>query len=113
MKHLSRCLFAAGAEAFYLCTADAIVLRHENDLGLIPSVLSKDRTNLMTIHLFSTCPMGEDQKVCVADSFGRVHGEKRLWIADASLLPGSPSLNPQGTVMGIVRRNMAEFLGKS
>jgi O-antigen ligase len=30
-------------------------------IGAIPGALPPDRSNLMTIHLFSSCPMGEDR----------------------------------------------------
>jgi choline dehydrogenase-like flavoprotein len=66
----------------------------------------------MTIHLFSSCPMGEDKRRCVADSFGRVHGQEELYIADASLLCTAPGVNPQGSIMAFARRNALHFLGR-
>jgi choline dehydrogenase-like flavoprotein len=74
--------------------------------------LPAKRTNLMTIHLFSSCPLGENRSLCVADSFGRVHGVSDLWIADGSLLPGPPGVNPQGSILAIARRNAFHFLEK-
>jgi choline dehydrogenase-like flavoprotein len=55
--------------------------------------------------------MGEDRSVCATDSFGRVHGFRNLYVNDASLLCGAPGVNPQGTIMAIVRRNAMKFLG--
>jgi choline dehydrogenase-like flavoprotein len=110
LTKLCRCLLAAGAEVLYPCIPGNVVIRDENDLAAIPRELPAGRTSLMTIHLFSSCPMGEDRQRCTTDSFGRVHGETGLWIADASLLPGPPGVNPQGSVMAIVRRNVAHFL---
>jgi choline dehydrogenase-like flavoprotein len=66
----------------------------------------------MTIHLFSSCPMGENKKICAVDSFGKVHGFKNLYVADASLLCTAPGVNPQGSIMAIARRNALHFLGK-
>ena len=63
--------------------------------------------NLMTIHLFSSCPMGEDKSKCATDSFGQVHGFKNLFINDASLLCTAPGVNPQAPIMAIARRNLA------
>jgi len=68
--------------------------------------------SLMTIHLFSSCPMGEEKAKCATDSFGRVHGLKNLFINDASLLCTAPGVNPQGSIMAIARRNTLKFLGK-
>ncbi|OQB91089.1 MAG: Cholesterol oxidase precursor [Verrucomicrobia bacterium ADurb.Bin118] len=65
----------------------------------------------MTIHLFSSCPMGEDRKRCATDSFGRLHGFTNLRINDASLLCTAPGVNPQGTIMALARRNVLQFLG--
>jgi choline dehydrogenase-like flavoprotein len=113
LRLLGRCLFAAGAEALYPSLSGSPAVTGEGELERLPAVLPKDRANLMTIHLFSTCPLGEDRRLCVADSFGRVHGEEHLWIADASLLPGPPGVNPQGSLLAVVRRNAAHFLDRS
>jgi choline dehydrogenase-like flavoprotein len=66
--------------------------------------LPKDRTNLMTIHLFSSCPMGEDARRCPVDSFGRVRGVAGLHVADGSLIPEAPGVNPQATIMALAYR---------
>jgi choline dehydrogenase-like flavoprotein len=110
LRHLGRCLFAAGAEALYPSITGCPALTSEDDLDKITDRPPPDRTNVMTIHLFSSCPMGEDRKQCVTNSFGCVHDHPGLWIADASLLPGPPGVNPQGSVMGIARRNASHFL---
>ena len=66
----------------------------------------------MTIHLSSSCPMGEDRTRAVTDSWGRVHGTDNLYIADASLLCTQPTVNPQGTIMALARRNALRYLGQ-
>jgi choline dehydrogenase-like flavoprotein len=63
----------------------------------------------MTIHLFSSCPMGENAERCSIDSFGRVKAVPGLHIADASLLPTAPGVNPQGSIMAFTRRNALHF----
>jgi hypothetical protein len=65
---------------------------------------------LVTLHLMGSCPMGEDRGVCVADSFGKVHGCGGLYLADASLFCGPLGVNPQGLVMALARRNALAFL---
>ena len=81
-------------------------------LGKLPEVLPDGLASLMTIHLFSSCPMGEDKAKCATDSFGRVNGVKNLYVNDASLLCTAPGVNPQGSIMAIARRNTLKFLGK-
>jgi len=113
LKNLCECLFAAGAETLWPSLAGVAPLKSPADLAGLPSSLPANKAMLMTIHLFSTCAMGEDQTRCTTDSFGRVHGEEDLYVADASLLCGAPGVNPQGSVMAFARRNALHFLGKS
>ena len=112
-RHLSQLLFAAGAEQLFLSVGGVPALRRGADLDQIPVSLPRGRTNLMTIHLFSTCPMGENRRRCATDSFGRVHGFPNLFINDASLLCTAPTVNPQGSIMAIASRNMAHLLHRS
>jgi choline dehydrogenase-like flavoprotein len=85
-------------------------LTTEDDLSLIPTQLPAGRTSLMTVHLFSSCPMGENRALCATDSFGRVHGAPDLYIHDASLLCTAPGVNPQGSIMALARRNTLHYL---
>ena len=65
--------------------------------------------SLSTVHAFSSCPMGENPDLSATDSFGKVNGFRNLYVNDASLLPDSPGVNPQGTVMAIALRNVDHF----
>jgi choline dehydrogenase-like flavoprotein len=109
-RKLAELLFAAGAETLYPTVDGSSPLYGVDDLAKVADPLPQGRTSLMTIHLFSSCPMGEDQRRCVADSFGRVHGHDGLYIADASLLCTAPGVNPQGSIMAFARRNALHFL---
>lgn len=109
LRHLCRAMFAAGANAVYPSLSGLTPLRNEAELDRIPEELPASNTNLMTIHLFSSCPMGEDLKRCAVDSFGKIHGHTNLFVNDASLLCAAPGVNPQGTIMGIARRNAVHF----
>ena len=66
--------------------------------------------SLTTVHAFSSCPIGERRDRVVADSFGRLFDHENLYINDASMLPDSPGVNPQGSVMAFARRNVLHFL---
>ena len=68
-----------------------------------------ERTALMTIHLFASCPMGETEFRPV-DSFGRLKGWGNVILADGSVLPGAPGVNPQGTIMALALRAADAFL---
>jgi len=73
--------------------------------------VSPARLKLISIHSFSSCPMGEDKKKCAVDSFGKLHGFQNIYVNDASLLPRSPSVNPQGPIMTVALRNMEKNFG--
>jgi choline dehydrogenase-like flavoprotein len=111
-RKLADLLLAAGAEALYPTVAGAAPLAGIDDMPKVNDPLPQGRTSLMTIHLFSSCPMGEDRRRCVTDSFGRVHGHDNLYIADASLLCTAPGVNPQGSIMAFARRNVLHFLDR-
>ena len=64
----------------------------------------------MTIHLLSSCPMGENKSLTAVNSFGKLHKLKNLFIADGSIIPESTGTNPQATIMAIVLRNIRYFL---
>jgi len=107
---LCRLLFAAGAESLYPSLAGGPALTEAGQVAALPAELPRGRTGLMTVHLFASCPMGEDERRCATDSFGRVHGADGLHVADASLFCGAPGVNPQGTVMVLAHRNALHFL---
>jgi choline dehydrogenase-like flavoprotein len=111
LRELCRALLAAGAEALFPSITGYPRLAGETDLSRIPRPLLPAQTHLTSVHLTSSCPMGENRQRCATDSFGKVHGHKNLYIADASLLCDAPGVNPQGTIMALVRRNTMKFLG--
>ncbi len=113
LTKLTRCLFAAGAEAIYPSIADFSPLRRPGDLSTIPNILPRDRTNLMTIHLLSSCPMGENRDICATSSFGALNGQANLYVADGSLLCTAPGVNPQGGIMAFARRNARHFISET
>jgi choline dehydrogenase-like flavoprotein len=109
LVYLCRLIFAAGATHLCPSIAGLPVLRREADLARIPSELPRDCTTLTTLHLLSSCPMGQVAAATAVDSFGQVHGHKNLFVNDASLLCTAPGVNPQGTIMALARRNALHF----
>ena len=110
LRKLSQALFESGATALYPSITRGPWFASPDELSRIPTALPAGLTSLMTIHLFSSCPMGENPERCATDSFGRVHGFRNLFVADASLLCTAPGVNPQGSVMALARRNAMKFL---
>lgn len=107
---LGKCLFAAGAIEIYPVVSGSKPIHNLDELKEFVDTLTPSRLNLITIHLFSSCPMGENQDLCVVDSHGKVHGHEGLYVNDGSLLCTAPTVNPQGTIMMLARRNCEYFL---
>ena len=55
-------------------------------------------------HVFGTARMGTDPETSVCDSHGAVHGVDNLYVADGSLFPASPGVNPMLTIMALARK---------
>ena len=112
LKDLCKLLFAAGAIKLYPSIAGIDPLRSIEDINKLPDTLNRNKTSLMTIHLMSGCPMGENLSKCAVDSYGKLHGADDLYISDSSILCSAVGYNPQGTTMAIVRRNAMNFIKK-
>jgi choline dehydrogenase-like flavoprotein len=110
LLHLGEVLLAAGATEMYPSVTGGAVARGPEDLVQWWDATSRNRANLMTVHLTSTVRIGENRDLTGADSFGRVWGYTNLRVNDASLLPDAPGVNPQGTIMAIAARNSDHFL---
>ncbi|HEV7721391.1 MAG TPA: GMC family oxidoreductase [Iamia sp.] len=113
LLHLGELLLAAGATELYPSVDGAGVAREPADLARWWDATTPATANLMTIHLTSSVRMGEDRSRTGTDSFGRVHEFENLHVADASLLPDAPGVNPQAGIMAIADRNAAHLLAQA
>lgn len=107
---LSLLLLEAGATTVYPSFRGAPAVTDRASLGAMQQQFAATRAGVMTVHLCSTVPLGEDADRCAADSFGRVHGSESIYVNDASLLPTAPGVNPQATVMALAIRNARRFV---
>jgi choline dehydrogenase-like flavoprotein len=110
LARLSTLLLAAGAEAVFPSVQGLPAIRTEIEgIRWLDEALPRNRLSLTTVHAFSSCPMGENLDRCAVDSFGRVRRFENLYVNDASMLPDSPGVNPQGSIMAVARRNAIHF----
>ncbi len=66
-------------------------------------------TGLLSTHTQGGCRMGDDAASSVLDRHGQVHGVAGLYVADASAIPRTLSVNPSLTIMALATR-LAERL---
>ncbi len=114
LARLSELLIAAGAKEVYPSVWGVGPIRNQMDaVRWLDELLPKNALSLVTVHAFSSCPSGELRKKCATDSQGRVYGYENLYLNDASILPDSPGVNPQATIMALARRNTLHFVSAS
>ncbi len=114
LSRLGQAMFAAGARRVIpSITGHAGWSEAKEAMQFFDAPLPKRATNLMTIHLFSSCPPGEHADACGADSYGRVRGIDNLFVADGSLIPEAPGVNPQMTIMALAFRAAEAALAHS
>lgn len=113
VARLAAMLLAAGAiEVMPSVQGMAPITTPRDAIRWLDDRLPRKSIGLTTVHAFSSCPIGERTDRCAADSFGRVRGWDNLRINDASMLPDSPGVNPQGSVMAFARRNALHFIAE-
>lgn len=110
LSRLALLMLEAGADTVFPSFAGAPLVRTRRDLGSMQRAFRATKASVMTVHLCSTVPTGDDDTRCGADSFGRVHGVPNLYVNDASLLPTAPGVNPQASVMAFAIRNSRRFV---
>ena len=106
MARLSTLLLAAGAEKVHTTVQGLAPITSQTQAARwLDEALPARALGLTTVHAFSTVPAGENEALTAVDSTGKLRGTENVWINDASTLPDSPGVNPQGTVMALARRN--------
>ena len=111
MKKLCQLLFESGAKSVIPVVRNGPMLSNKEEIEQLKDIPKHD-LSLTSVHLFSSCPMGENKQICATNSFGKVNEVDNLYIADASLLCTSPWVNPQGTIMAFSRRNVLHYLNQ-
>jgi choline dehydrogenase-like flavoprotein len=62
------------------------------------------------LHLMGGCRMGVDETTSVVDESFRVHGQERIFVADSSVFPNAPGINPALTIMALAERLSAQLI---
>ena len=61
-------------------------------------------TGLASTHVQGSCRMGDDPARSAVDRNGELHGVRRLFVGDSSVIPRTLSVNPSLTIMALATR---------
>lgn len=112
MGRLLMVLLAAGAEKVVPSVHGGQPIGSDAQIPAEVARMTRRAADLMTVHVCSSVPMGEDRAICAVDSHGASHEVAGLIVNDASIVNGAPGINPQGTVMALAIRNAEYFLAQ-
>ncbi|MBT2391980.1 GMC family oxidoreductase [Streptomyces sp. ISL-1] len=99
VRAMGEVLFAAGAEEVLTGIPTAPRARTLSELDEILAHVGPSRLHLSAYHPTGTVSAGADAQRFPAGPCGRLRGVQGVLIADASVLPGCPEVNPQLSIM--------------
>jgi len=103
IEAMGRLLFAAGAVEVLTGLPGAMTV---TSLPALRDALrrSDPRTlHLAAFHPTGTAAAGINEQFCPVDPTGRLRGVDGVWVADASILPSCPEVNPQVSIMALAQ----------
>ena len=115
IQETGRVLAAAGAQALTTVHARPVEVRttgvrlspsevQEFFDGVADRSLAPNRCTMFSAHLMGSCPMGADSQSSAVGPTGELWGAENLFVADASVFPTAPGVNPMITIMAMARR---------
>ena len=94
-------LFAAGATEVLTGLVHRPRARTAAELREIAEQVPVSRWHVAAFHPTGSARMGRDDQHCPVDARGRLRGVTGVHVADASVLPSCPTVNPQITIMAM------------
>lgn len=98
---MGRLLFAAGAIEVLTGVPSRPVVTSVAELDDALASTPPHALHVAAFHPTGTARMGGDASLAPVDARGRLRGVDGVWVADASLLPSSPTVNPQVSIMAM------------
>jgi choline dehydrogenase-like flavoprotein len=111
VEAMGRLLFAAGAVEVLTGLPGAMTVA---SLPALRDALGRSNPrslHLAAFHPTGTAAAGADEQVCPVDKTGRLRGIDGVWVADASILPSCPEVNPQLSIMALALGVAEEVAG--
>ena len=102
MDAAARILFASGASEVSTLHAHAVRMRSPAELSAMARRPSgPNQLGVLSAHVNGTCRIGTDPATSGCTPDGERHGVPGLYVADGSLVPTAPGVNPQETIMAL------------
>jgi choline dehydrogenase-like flavoprotein len=105
LKNAARIFLAAGASEVWIPDVYGTTVRSEQDIAARITLRSVQPNAQFCAgsHLMGTAPIGTDPADSFAGPTGEAHRLRGLYVADGAALPGSVSVDPSLTIMGVAR----------
>ncbi len=111
----AKIFFAAGARRVHPGVAEIPEIDNPGEIARVTEGGWKASSlPIVGFHPLGTARMGRDPQSCAVDPWGESHALPGLYVADGSILPGCPGVNPQITIMAMATRiaaRLAERMG--
>ena len=111
IEAMGRLLFAAGAVEVLTGLPDAPTVTSVAQLQAALRRSGPRSLHLAAFHPTGTAAAGADAHRCPVDETGRLRGVDGVWVADASILPSCPEVNPQISIMAMALGVADEVVG--
>jgi choline dehydrogenase-like flavoprotein len=112
LERLAEIYWAAGAREVTVPVRGVPVLR-DGDSGPLRRARVRPRDlYALAFHPLGSARAGADPAISVVGGEGAVHGVAGLHVVDASVIPGSPGVNPQITIMALASRTAFSLLDR-
>lgn len=101
LSAMGRVLLAAGAREVICGLPGQGPARTTDELDDQLTAVDPRALHLAAFHPTGTARAGGDAQASPVDAEGRLRGVESLWVADASIVPSCPEVNPQVTIMAL------------
>jgi len=123
IQETGRVLAAAGAKSLVTLHSRPVEVRAAGDRlsegevqqyldGVADRSLAPNRCMMFSAHLMGSCPMGADSRGSAVRPTGELWTAENLFVADASVFPTAPGVNPMITIMSMARRTSRSVIGR-
>lgn len=94
--------FAAGAREVISGHARPVILHHPDEIPRLRTrPMGSNDIPFFSAHVNGTCRLGTDPRTAGTDPHGERFGAPGVFVADGSLLPTAPGVNPQETIFAL------------